>query len=524
VPDPVRPHAALPGHRLNDGVIALAIAAIAMHWIVNATTPYGVHRDEMLYVAMGRHFALWRMDGPPAIAAIARIATGLFGTSVFALRILPSLAGAALIVLAAELARTFGGGRFAQALAALAVVASPMVMGASNLLQPVIFDQLCWTLTLYAAARVILAAPEERTRWWVILGLAGGLGVLTKFAIGVLFSSLALAALATHAGRRADWRRADWRRADWRGLAIALFVAALIGSPSLVGQIRLGFPIIGQMRELHSSQLTHVSTSDWLQHLVFLAPTSLLAIAGATRLLRSPDIRIIGLACVAAFLSIYLLHGKFYYAQPVFPTLWAAGAVNVEQVAARRGAWVRIAAPAFIVADALLLFPMSLPVLAPPLLVRYLAALGVTAHTDQGETVQLPPDYADMLGWPEQVAAVATVYEKLPADERSRTVLLARNYGEAAAIDFYGPRYHLPPALTNQGSYYLYGPGDRTGSTAVAIGVPRATLLAFYDSVGVAAHIDNPDAVPEEAHIDIYLCRGARGTIQSLWPKLSGRY
>ena len=496
------------------GPLLIAASFVVVHWVTNATTVYGAHRDEMLYVAMGHHFALWRMDGPPAIAAIARLSTALLGSSVLALRVLPPIAGAGIIILTSGLARIVGGGVFAQLLAALSVACSPMFLGSSNLLQPVVFDQLWWTLVLYAVARLASADRMDAWQWWAVLGVAAGLGILAKFIIAVLFVALALSAIFAGA----------WRRIDWRGLAIAAGLAALIGSPSLVGQIRLGFPIFGQLAQLHASQLTHVSVADWLRQMAFLAPTSLLAVAGAVALLRAWRYRVVGLACVLAFAMILALHGKFYYAQPVFPTLWAAGAVLVERPGGRTSTWLRPITVVALVADGALLAPFALPVLPPPEMVRYTASLGVTARTDRGEVVPLPSDFGDMLGWPAQVAAVAAVYDRLPVAEQTQTVLFAQNYGEAAAIDFYGGRYGLPHALTNQGTYYLYGPGDRPGTTAIAIGIPRSFLTAHYASVTLAAHVDTPDAVPEEAHLEIYVCRDARQTMQSLWPQLAGRY
>jgi 4-amino-4-deoxy-L-arabinose transferase-like glycosyltransferase len=500
--------------QIQTAVVGVAVAFVLLHWAVDWFTAYGVHRDELLYIAMGRHFTLWRMDGPPAIAAIARLSTAVFGSTVLALRILPALAGAAIVLLAARGAHQLNGSAYAQLLAALAVALSPMYLGSANLLQPVIFDQFWWTLTLYSVIRILARDRQSGFRWWVVLGVAAGCGLLTKFVIGILFFALALAALLTSA----------WRRLDWRGVVLALAIALAIGSPSLIGQIRLDFPIVGQLTELHTSQLTHITALDWLERMTFLAPTSLLAVIGAGALLRSPVYRPVGAACAIAFLTILLLHGKFYYAQPIFPTLWAAGAASLDRVPQRWRIWLRPAAIMALAADGLLLLPFALPVLPPPLMISYAKSLGVTEHTDKGEVVRLPSDFADMLGWPSQVAAVATVYTALPPNERPNTVILAQNYGEAAAIDFYGERLGLPHALTNQGTYYLYGPGDRSGTTAIAIGIPRETLTHNYAAVTLAGQVDNSNAVPEESHLEIFLCRGARETVQSLWPHLAGRY
>src|SRR5688572_7477257 len=118
-------------------VLVLATLTLFIHVAVNLWSPYGVHRDELLYLAMGRHLRLWRMDFPPGIAMVAELSRGVFGDSLVALRILPALAHAALVALAATIARTMGGTRAAQILAAVAVMANPLFLRTGNLLQPV---------------------------------------------------------------------------------------------------------------------------------------------------------------------------------------------------------------------------------------------------------------------------------------------------------------------------------------------------------------------------------------------------
>ncbi len=495
--------------------LLIALALLAVHGATNALTPYGVHRDEFLYVAMGRHFALWRMDGPPLIGAIAAIETAIAGPSLFVLRFLPAIAGALIGLIAAMTARAMGGGRFAQTMTALAVGCNVMLLGSANLLQPVVFDQLWWTVALYATTRLV---RDDRPPCWVLLGVAGGLGLLTKFIVAILAWSLVAAAALTRATRRPV-------PINWRGIALAAGLALAIGSPSLIGQLRLGFPLFGQLQELHHSQLTHITAIDWFLQIALLGPTSLLAAAGAIALIadtKLSEFRVVGLACAIAFTTILLLHGKHYYAGPVYPTLFAAGAVWLE----RRTARARMTSVVLTVLWGIQAAPFALPILPPPLMAHYAALLGVTLtlHTDKGEPVALPSDYADMLGWPQQVAAVARVYDTLSPAERQQTVILALNYGEAGALDFYGPRFGLPPALTNQGTYYLWGPGPRTGAIAIAIGPHRDRLAALYDTVTLAARIDEPRAVPEEQHLEIFLCRSAHETVQQLWPRLAGRY
>ena len=487
----------------------LAALKLALHLWVNAKTPYGIHRDEFLYLAMGRHLRLWQMDFPPGIALLAEATRGVFGDSLVGLRMFPALAGAALLVMAAVFARELGGGPRAQVLAALCVLASPLFLRSSNLFQPVVFDQLTWSLALFAITRL---AWSPDARWWIALGVALGAGLLVKFSIAFLGLGIVVAVLLT------PLRRSLLTAWPWLALAIALAV----GSPSLVGQWALGFPVLGQMADLREVQLERVTPAEFLLGQLLWGPTTLVAAGGAVALLlarRFERYRALGWSCVGAFAVLLLLKGKAYYLGPVYPALFGAGAILLERTRLR---WV--AAAAVLVYGAVLL-PLGVPVLAPERMERYVHAIGATEalRTNTGELGRLPQDYADMLGWEEQVAAVAGVYHALPEAERRRAVLVAGNYGEAGALDFHGARHGLPRAVSPAGSYWFFGPGHLPGEVLITIGVPRDALASYYDSLQVATRITHPWAVAEERELTVFLARRPRTTLQEVWPTLAGR-
>lgn len=495
---------------------ALAGIKLALHLTVNAGSPYGFHRDEFLYLAMGRHLQLWRMDFPPAIALLAETTRGLLGDSLPSIRLPPAIAGTAILVLAALIARELGGGRGAQGLAALAVLASPLFLRASNLFQPVVLDQLAWTVALYALIRI---CHGNAPRWWIGLGVALGLGLLAKFSALFLGLALLLALLVT------ERRSALLSRWPWVAAALAL----AIGSPSIVGQIRLGFPVLGQMADLRATQLERVTPLEFFLGQLLWGPATLLAITGAAALLVSERLRafrVVGWSCLGVFLVLLLLHGKAYYAGPLYPTLFAAGAVMVESAGTgRRRLILRWGTALLIAGYGVMLLPFGVPVLAPETMARYARAIGATSalRTNTGELGRLPQDYADMLGWEEQTAAMARVYRALPPDQREQAVLLAGNYGEAGALDFFGPRYGLPGAVSPAGSYWFFGPGNKPGEVTVTIGIDREDLERFFDSVAPAARVREPWAVEEEQDLTVYLATRPRLTLKQVWPTLAGR-
>lgn len=499
------------------GILALAGVRLGLHLATVAVTPYSVHRDELLYLAMGKYLRFFHMDFPPFIAVLANTARALFGDSLLAIRLFPAVAGSALIVLAALIARELGGGRTAQLLAAVAVFTAPLFLRAGSLFQPVVFDQVWWTLALLAMARIAGRDGGSLTDW-LLLGAAGGLGLLTKFSIGFVAVGLAVALLLTPQRR---WLLTRWPY-------VAALIALLIGSASIIGQLNLGLPVLGQMGDLQESQLVHVTAPKFIaEQALLLGPAVLLAILGAVALLSRHALvrwRVVGIACVATFLLLMVLRGKSYYVGPIYPALFAAGGVMIEGVG--RGRRYLIAAGIVAMsAFALIILPIALPLASPDATARHAARLGITAAvtTNRGEVIPLPQDFADMLGWREQVQAVAQAYHALPPDDRARAVILARNYGEAGAIDFFGPAFGLPRAVAAAGSYWFFGPGDLPGDVAVALGLEEDDLAAFFGEVTVVERVRNPWGVPEQQDNPVVVARGPLRTIQDVWPELAGR-
>ena len=509
-----RQESALAG--LAWGVVGVLVAVkLALHFGVNLFGPYEFHRDEFLYMAMGRHLQLWRMDFPPFIALVSELTRGVFGDSLFAVRLFPALFSATLLVLAAVIAWELGGGRFAQVFAALCILANILFLRAGNLFQPVVFDQIWWTIALLALVKL---CKTNDPGWWLLFGIACGLGLLSKFSI-LIFGLAALVGLVLSARRRELLTPWPW---------YAALLAFLIGSPSLVGQIQLGFPVLDQMGDLRSAQLARVTPLDFLVGQWDWGPQALIALAGLIALVAQRSLRrfrLVGWTCLAALVLLILLRGKSYYAGPVHPTLLAAGAVLIERFTVPRwSTLLRWTAVMVVLGYSAVTLPIGLPILAPPTMVRYLDWLGSedAVTTNVGNIERLPQDFADMLGWEAQVDAVAQVFHGLDPAEQERVVLMGSNYGEAGAIDFYGPRRGLPGAIAYVGTYWYFGPGDKPGDVMISIGFSYDDMTDFFDTVATAAHVMNHYAVAEQRDLFVYVCHGPRETLQEVWPSLAG--
>jgi hypothetical protein len=493
-------------------IVGLVTVKILVHVVAAAITPYEFHRDEFLYYSMGTHLRLFHMDFPPMMALLSELLRHTVGVSVFTYRLLPALAGTALFALVLLCVRRLGGGRSALALAGLAMLSGPLFLRTASLFQPVVLDQLWWTAALYALLRL---EQTDDARWWGALGLAGGVGLLTKFSIFFIGFGVLVAIMVT-ARRRALLGLGPW---------IALGIALIVGSPSVIGQVTLDWPLLDQMEGLRAGQLARVTWGEYLGNQPLMTgPAFLLAVAGAVALTGRGDLaryRSVGIAAVATFLLLGVMHGKPYYAGPVYPMLFAAGAVWVERLSRARvraaATWgMGLACAAYGIGFA----PLGLPILPPKPMARYAARLGVTAatRTNVGGQLPLPQDYADMLGWREKADAVALVVGSLTAEEREHAVLFGANYGQAGLLDLYGRRLDLPPVVSLAGSFFLFGPGRRPGDVIVFLGIEPEQLVSITcDSLEMPARVTNPWGVEEERDVPVVVCRGPSMTLQEFW-------
>jgi hypothetical protein len=233
----------------------------------------------------------------------------------------------------------------------------------------------------------------------------------------------------------------------------------------------------------------------------------------------------VGWIALAGLVLFAALKGKSYYTGPIHPVLYGAGAVWLESLARPRlRAVLGWSLGLAVLAWGAFVLPFGLPVVPPEPMARYAAMTGITAgtKTNWGEQLELPQDYADMLGWREKAEAVARVVDALPAGDRPGIVLYGRNYGQAGALDLYGRDLGLPPVVSLAGSWYWFGPGDIPGNPVVLLGVePDEMVTVDCGSLEVAGRVENRWGVPEERDVPITICRDPSITMQRLWELVS---
>lgn len=496
---------------LAHGPIALVAGAkLALHLLL--ANRYGYFRDELYFLDCGRHLDWGYVDHAPMIGLLSRIAL-LLGGSLPVLRGLAALAGTALVVLAAQIARRFGGGAFAQSLAALAVVAAPIYLGLSSLFTMNVFEPLFWMGAVLALLR---ALETDAKRDWIALGVLLGLGLMNKHSTA--FFGIALAAgLLLSPQRRAVLRRGPW---------LALAVAALLFAPNLVWQAAHGFPTLEDLRNVaRSGKNVVLGPGDFLAQQVLLVHPVLfpLWLLGLTWLLRSRDVgrRALGLTFVVFFLLLFLLKAKNYYLAPIYPMLLAAGASSLETwTSGPRGRLVRAAIILLVVLGGAATAPIVTPLLDPERLVAYQRAIGIEPpKTEVAHVGPLPQMFGDQFGWPELVEDVARIYRALPPAERAVATIFANNYGEAGAINLLGPALGLPRAISGHQTYFLWGPQGRKGEVVIVLQSDRADLESVCATVEEAGEHFHPWGMAEENE-PIYVCRGLHPPFEELWPRL----
>ncbi len=473
----------------------LALAAVKLAVWSFLGTRYGFHRDELYYLIGGRHLELGYVDHPPLVPWLAAAVDSLFGPALAALRLLPALAGAAIVVLAGVLAARFGGGRRAQILAAGATLLCPFHLMAQNLFQTVPFDQLVW-LTL-AVLLTGLAQGRSARRTWLLFGAVAGLGLLTKYTLLAFGAAVFGALLST------SWRRELARPWVYLGGGLAFLVVA----PNLAWQANHGWPTLEFLANNNAAERFPPFAFLGLT-LVFVGPFALPQFLYGVWFWLSPAgrrFRLLGGATALTFVIFLLLESKPYYAAPLYPMVLAGGAVALERRLAALDAWRP--APAYLLLGNLLLLPVFLPILPQ----------ATYAELDD----DFPhPEFGEMFGWRELVDTVGEAYHDLPDETRRQVALLASNYGSAAALDLWGGSWDLPAALSGHNSYYFWS-RDATPDPAIAVGFRRDHLEGLYREVVPLGVIDNRLGIDnEEAGRAFYLVRGLRSDPAALWAEL----
>lgn len=491
--------------RLAAGVvIGLCAAKLLLH-VFTSVRHYGYFRDELYYLDLARHLDWGYVDCAPLIALYAKLAL-LMGGSLAALRILPALAGTALVALSILIAREFGGGRYAQFLTGLAVLMCPGLLVMNSLLTMNAFEPLFWMGCVFVIARILRTGDS---RLWVWFGVLAGLGLENKHSTLFFGFAVTLALLLT------PLRREFLR--PWIWIAGALAVALFL--PNLIWQVRHHFPTLEDLENVRRSGKNVVlgPVAFTVQQVIATHPILFpVWLAGLVWLLRDKGRRVLGLAFVVFFVTMELAHAKDYYLFPIYPMLFAAGAVAIERCLSARAAWTRTAVIGIILATTLPTLPLATWMLSPERYIAYTEAIGFKPRKEEvNHAGPLPQPIGDQFGWPELARQVAGIYNSLPPEERAKTGILAGNYGEAGAINMFGPQYGLPRALSRHQTHWYWGPPTEDYRNFIFLQFSQEDVQDNCTSWQAFDHYDRFGMAEENT--PIYLCRGAKFDLRKVW-------
>jgi hypothetical protein len=493
------------GNFFRSDLAALALVAASLFLVHLATNGhYGFHRDELQTLDDARHLDWGFVAYPPVAPLIGRLELILFGTSLIGFRVFSAIAVCLVALLAGLMAKELGGNRHAQILAVVACAISPVSLAQGAVFQYVSFDYLWGVAVTYFLVRLLKSGDR---RWWLAIGGTIGLGMETRYTMGVLALGVACAVLFTPARR---WLRSPWL---WAGVGLSL----LVFLPNFIWQKQHHFVSLDFLDYLRTRDLAQGRYNGFFQEqllvCVNLATAPLVFLGLWLYLFRHEgrSYRVLGWTFIISFGIFAFVRSRSYYTAPLYPLLIAGGSVllvnslrNVKTSIARAVfsvQWTAIAAGGIVFA----------------LLVMPVAPIGSRVWN---MTSKLHDQFREEIGWPDLAQSVANVYRSLPTQEQEYTGILTGNYGEAGALNLYGPALGLPHAMGLTNSFWYRGYDPRLPETVIVTGFGLEDARRLFDSCTVAAKNTNAFGVENEEsrdHPDILLCRNLRTPWPEYW-------
>lgn len=499
----------------SDYVILLAMSlfTLLIHLYTNAFASYGYFRDELYYIACSNRLDLGYVDQPPLSIYVLALTRWMFGNSLFAIRLIPALASSAIVFITGLMARKLGGGKLAIAIACLAVIAAPIFLAMNTVYSMNCFDMLLWALASYL---VILIVKESNSRIWMFLGIVLGLGLLNKVGFLWFGAGLFVGLLLT---QNRKYLLTIWPYT-------AALIALAIFSPYIIWNFNHDFAHLEFIRNAVTLKYSALTRLDFIYgQVLLLNPASILIwLAGLYYYLihkKGKLYRILGIIYLTVFIILFVNgRSKSEYLAPAYPILFAAGSIVIESIARLKNwRWLKYAVVIPLIISGILLAPVVLPILPVETYIRYADVLSIAPSTSENKNLaELPQYYADMFGWENMAKTVSEVYISLPEEEKSETVIYARNYGEAGAVEYYSQKYELPPVVSPHNNYWIWGweHKDKDYQTIIVIG---GSFIFLYScgQVEQVAIIRCQYCMPYENNLPVFVCRKLKRTFEEIW-------
>lgn len=465
---------------------------------------YGYFRDELYYIVSGtQHLSLGYVDFPPMIAYIAALLNVFTRDSLVSIHAVSALVQALLVFVAGMIAKELGGGRKAQLLAAVSTLLTFAFLAFGSLFTPDSFDSLWWSLLAFLVIRIV---RRHELKLWVGVGLVIGIGLLTKLTIFFFVGALLISFLAVPTARQ-------YLRSKWMILGGLLSIAFIL--PMIYWNSTNGWPMVHFYLEFRGDVSgggplnffsTQLALMTYLNVPIFLM--------GLWFYLRPDDrgkLRALGVSYILLYAFMTVLDMKPYYLAPVYPMLYAGGAILIERSAISEKRLFRWFGSrpylAGLIIVAMLLAPIAMPILSPQTLIsRYGAS-----------DYQISP-LPDRYGWSGLVSNLSKAYDNLPANVKSQACIFTSNYGEASAVNFFRSSLGLPKAISGHNNYYIWGPDSCNGQVLITIGIPLSTIQQAYRNVTTLTTNECSYCMSHEQVLPIYLCTNPNfASLATLW-------
>ena len=489
------------------GILAIFLAIkLVLHLCLNSQ--WSFHRDELLYLALGRHLDWGYTSVPAGIGFWAWFGDHILGGSVWAIRFISTVFGTATVLLTGLMAREMlpkapQTGHFGLFLIGMAGLLSGAYLRPCMLFMPVVFDIFYWSLLCWLLLKYI---NTEKPAWLLWLGVAAGLGLLNKYTVLICLFAL-LPGIVFSPLRRVFSARQFY---------IAVGLALLIFLPNIVWQAERQFPVFRHMTELAQSQFAHVSLIGFLgDQLLFFLPALPIWLCGLYFLLfqkAGVRWRIFGWMYLVVLAVLLIFSAKSYYSLGAYPVLVAAGAAFLQSKVDGGARWIRVALPAFMLLTGVISFPTSIPLFAPEKEARFIKKMAIMPglesilRWEDGQYYDLPQDFADMLGWSELAQKTTETWQKIP--NKSTAAIFADSYGQAGAIDYFGRNQGLPRVLSFSDNYRYWLPERLPNDFQTLIyvnGELGDDMPGFFQNIEKIWELDMP--LSRQHGDQIYLCR-----------------
>jgi hypothetical protein len=502
---------AIDWRKLLTPAVVLGVLTLLLHLVTNAG--YGIFRDELYFIVCGRRLAWGYVDQPPLVPMLAAWSWALSDGWLTAFRLVPALVMSLTVAATAEFARQIGGGRYAQWLAGLCALTVPHFLSIGLLFTTDTFQAISWLACAMILVRIEQTKDE---RWWLAFGAVVGISLLSKYMIAFYLGALAIGLLAT------PLRRSLLRPWVYGGALVAVVLVL----PNVLWQQAHGWPFLELGKAAMNGKNVALSpTAYFMQQILIVgplaAPVWLAGLWACFARPRASTFRAFPVAYVLLFAFFVATHGKAYFLTSIYPILFAIGAARIEQWFASVA--LRAAVLALVGLTGAISAPFAIPLMPEENYIRYAAALGMGPSVSAAEHLKqgrLPQHFADQHGWMGMAEKVAAIYHALPPAERAKAVFYGTNYGEAGAIDVYGEKLGLPPAISGHNNYWLWGPRGADGSVVIEIGGTREGHLKDFRSVELGGTLDDPYAMPYETGQPIWIERGLKKPLAEVWPRV----